>query len=355
MGLRHIVLLMVLSRIGLANFAWMDTVVTAVRSEACFRSYAGQALEPKEKARELFYILTNLRKINEDPALEHFVEGEVVKRMLKNIEEGKPIKMYIACFPAKSPNHKTKTLGADADLAEEIAMERLNSVVRAMNQIHPTELMLVSDGRMFADTWWSNDAAVDNYQAQLKKLATTPNLQVIEVNHFFPGLTPAQARDKTMQDYAPTVEEVRDSFTDPARLRLYQAFSRFIRDDVPPDDPALVGLSGKKKDQLFKDRAIDDIRRSDALNKLLAERLGKTEGYIRLSIRESTDTPDKLGINLLDGTGQEFTATPWHSVVVVYPDGAYQVMKRDEAEKRNYRLMYRNGRPHHFEAPAALY
>ncbi len=329
---------------------WVDSLLQTLASESCFRSLPSMAARtPEDKATELFYVLTNLRKIDPDSANEKYVSAAIIARFAESIRSGKPIKMYIPCFPAKSPNHAKKTLGSDPDLAEEIAVSRLSAVINAMNEIYPTDMVIASDGRVFGETWWSSDKDVDSYRKGLSAMIQSPQLTVHDLNFYFPGLTPAEAREKLLADYAPSIDEVRASFSDPKRLALYQAFARFIRDDTPPGDPALVGLSNKKIDQLYKDRAIDDMRRSDALNKFLAKKLVDEEGYIRLSIRDSTDTPEKLGINLLEGEGQEYTGSPWHNVIVVKKTGRYLVMKRAEAEEGGYRLVFKDGKPHHFE------
>lgn len=344
---------------GLGPMGIRDPLIDTIASEACYRGFHGLAnSSPHNKARELFTLLTHLRKISEEGDVERSVEAAVVAKFERAIREGKPIQMYIPCFPAKSPNHVGKTLGPNPDLAEQIAINRLRAVVDAMNQIHPSKLIIASDGRIFADTWWSTDKEVDSYRDELRAMLHTPNITLMDLNDYFPGFTAQQARDHILTKYGPTVEEIRQSMeSDPKRLALYLAFSKFIEGDTPPNDPALVGLSSNAKKRLYKERALEDIRRSDALNNFLVEHFVDQQGFIRLSIRDSVDTPDKIGINLLDSSRQEFSASPWHSVITIFPDGSYKPMKRSEAEQAGYRLVHVNGRPSHFEAqdmPAPL-
>ncbi len=330
-----------------------DSVIETLLHERCALGVLNFAdLDPHFRAKELFSLLTHLRKISEEPQIEKHVEAAVVAKFEDAIRTGKPIQMYIPCFPAKSPNHVGKTLGPYPDMAERIAVERLSAVIDAMNRIHKTELVIASDGRMFADTWWTSDSKVNIYRDELRAAIKSPQVKLLDLNQYFPGLSPEQGRDKIMREYAPSVEEVKKSIeTDPERKALYLAFIKFIEGDTPPDDPALVGLGSNAKKRLFKERAIEDIRRSDALNKFLVDYFVKEKKFIRLSIRDSVDTPDKIGINLLDSKEREFSVSPWHSVIVVFPDGRYEPMKRSEAEAKGYKLIYRNGRPDHFEAP----
>ncbi len=304
------------------------------------------------QAEKLVDALSKLRKPVDDPKVEAKIREGLIEKMGSTMATGKPIRMYIPCFPAKSPNHAKKTLSPHADLAEEIAIQRLSEVIEEMNQIYPSELLIASDGRMFSDTWWSTEEKTDMYRQELISLIKTPHIRVADLDLYYPGLTPQQAREKVLTEFGPTPEEIDAGIrSDDTRKNLYLAFTRFIQDDTPPDDPALVGLSGKKQKELFKERAREDMRRSDALNNMLIQRLMNEQGYIRLSIREQQDTPEKIGINLLEGEGQEFTGSPWHNVIALKDDGSYYVLKREEAEARGYELIYKDGKPHHFRVP----
>lgn len=68
------------------------------------------------------------------------------------IEHGKPIRMVLPAFPAKSPS-RDKTLSHLPDHGEELALRNLNELCKRIGQIYEpgARIVICSDGRVFAD------------------------------------------------------------------------------------------------------------------------------------------------------------------------------------------------------------
>lgn len=70
------------------------------------------------------------------------------------VERGESVKMLLPGFPFKSPNHRTKVLGALPDLGEELALKRLDSIAAKIDTVyeHGAEIHITSDGLVYNGT-----------------------------------------------------------------------------------------------------------------------------------------------------------------------------------------------------------
>jgi hypothetical protein len=72
--------------------------------------------------------------------------------MDRNVRAGRPIRMVLPAFPAKSPN-SDKVLGHLPDLAEELSVGFLEALCARIGEVYPpgAHLVICSDGRVFND------------------------------------------------------------------------------------------------------------------------------------------------------------------------------------------------------------
>lgn len=72
----------------------------------------------------------------------------------KFVSEKKPVLMCLPAFPFKSANKAYKVFGTLPDKAEEIALDRLNSMCKRITAIYPpgAQLTIISDGLVYNGT-----------------------------------------------------------------------------------------------------------------------------------------------------------------------------------------------------------
>jgi L-tyrosine isonitrile synthase len=109
--------------------------------------------------------------------------------------------------------------------------------------------------------------------------------------------------------------------------------------------PAFEGMARNAIQNQARIAAYRVIQRSNAWSRLLAQHLPHA---VRLSIHPQLRVSEKIGIRLV--AGDDGWATPWHSVVLKQGERV-SLVPRARAEQLNAALIFRNGRPSHFELP----
>lgn len=71
------------------------------------------------------------------------------------VSEGVPVQACLPAFPFKSANKVYKVLGSLPDKAEELALERLNTLCKRVQDIYPpgASIVIISDGITYNGTW----------------------------------------------------------------------------------------------------------------------------------------------------------------------------------------------------------
>lgn len=86
--------------------------------------------------------------------LESYADGflSVIGRF---VSEGACVKACLPAFPFKSANKVYKVLGSLPDKAEELALERLNTLCKRVQGIYPpgASIVIISDGITYNGTW----------------------------------------------------------------------------------------------------------------------------------------------------------------------------------------------------------
>jgi pyoverdine/dityrosine biosynthesis protein Dit1/AcrR family transcriptional regulator len=266
------------------------------------------------------------------PKVLHFVAAE------------KPIHFVLPAFPAKSPNHQ-KTIGKLPDLAEEIAIQTLQSLCDEIQAIHPpgAKVTICSDGRIFSTLVGVEDAEITAYVAHLRNFIQHTgirNIEVLNLEDLLPELPIDQARRSVLEEYSEPLDRLHDRLTtSPSFLQLFNGIHRFITEDRLVLNPH---ISPSKTKETAKGIALQVIQHSNAWTRFLTQLYPEA---LRLSIHPYAAHSEKIGIRLTKA--MDNWLTPWHGAIVLQEDG-YMLMKSREAIAQGARLVTHEGRPHHF-------
>ncbi|MGP3979938.1 L-tyrosine/L-tryptophan isonitrile synthase family protein [Streptomyces sp. KR80] len=263
-----------------------------------------------------------------------------------SVESGAPIVFVLPGFPCKSPN-PSKVLGVLPDMAEELALDFLDSLCRRIGEIHApgAHVVICSDGRVFSDLINVPDEHVTAYHSTLQRIIDGRHAQTL--SQFSIDDLPRMRclphdRMRRMLDeiYAEAPEEIRREVRGGGEpLRLYRAITRFLF-----EDGLTPGRHGSRRalQRDARQRAYGVIRRSRAWGALVADRYPSA---VRLSIHPQSCGSAKFGIRLT--AENDDWLTPWHGVAVEM-DGRFVLRGRAEAERIGARLVHRDGRPSHY-------
>ena len=250
-------------------------------------------------------------------------------RIQSFIDRGAPIQLVLPAFPAKSPNPR-KVLGRGPDMAEWLALRSLRELLAQIAVVHEpgAELVLCSDGAVFADLVGVSDAEVRSYRRELEGLARSLELRVrvFDLDDAFALPSAARARTQLMSRYGGTVEELRErSANSIATRRMVDGIHRFLfEDDLGRGEP---GTRSQLK-RATHERAHEVVLRSEAWSNLVAAAFPRA---LRLSIHPQLPVSAKLGIHLIDT--DDAWLTPWHGCAVLDGD-RFRLMRRADAEER---------------------
>lgn len=276
-----------------------------------------------------------------------------LRQVISTIEEYRPITFVLPAFPAKSPN-PAKVLGTLPDMAERLSLEFLSSLCKQIQKIYSpgAEVILCSDGRVFNDVIGINDTDVTNYQQELALLIKETSFSFVStfnLDDMYSDLTFDQMRHRLMEQYGESLETLKDAVCKGSKTpcsieneevhRQYCGITRFLVEDaIHPGQTH----SRNAVQKTCRHHAYVVIQRSRAWSALIAEHFPDA---VRLSIHPQTCGTSKLGIRLMEG---ENWMTPWHGVAVNV-GGSFVLLKRAQAEELGAHLVYREGRPSHYE------
>ena len=109
--------------------------------------------EPTETAKQILAIIFEYALNKFDDSVQRLATG--TPKFLQVIDQfvnaGTQLDMCLPAFPFKSANKVYKVLGALPDKAEELALERLNSMCRRIKELYPpgARLTIISDGLVY--------------------------------------------------------------------------------------------------------------------------------------------------------------------------------------------------------------
>lgn len=261
------------------------------------------------------------------------------------IDAGEPVQLVLPAFPAKAPN-PAKVLGRLPDMAEWLALESLNQLLDELSEAHPpgAELIICSDGHVFADVVGVSDADVAAYRRGLEEMIHelgAGRVRVFGLEDAFGVKQPAEARQLLLDNYSVSLEEIRARASrSPVHSAQLDGIHRFLFEDEVVRQP---GLTRSQARRLTRERSYEVVRRSEAWGQLVAAAFPRA---LRLSIHPQPDISAKIGISLLPT--DDAWLTPWHSAAV-FDGERVRLMRRHEAEALGAAVVEEEGRPSHME------
>jgi pyoverdine/dityrosine biosynthesis protein Dit1 len=264
------------------------------------------------------------------------------------LDAGEAVLLALPAFPAKAPNAR-KVLGKLPDLAESLALESLRSLLDEIGEAHApgAQLVICSDGHVFADAVGVSDADVAAYRRELQRMIDETGdarIRIFGLEDAFGTKSPAAARKLLEGAYAMPVSAIHErARRSPIHGAQLDGIHRFLFEDEVVKSPGLSRTQARKQ---TRERAYEVVRRSEAWGQLV---LAAFPRALRLSIHPQPDVSAKIGISLL--ATDDCWLTPWHGVAVLGGESA-RLMHRADAEKLGAALVIENERATHMELPA---
>jgi pyoverdine/dityrosine biosynthesis protein Dit1 len=205
---------------------------------------------------------------------------------------------------------------------------------------------------VFSDAVGMRDEDVTAYQDQISSMIMELSLETISIfnlDEWCSGMGFPQMRKNLTEKYAESIEVVQEKVrlgkdenadSDCRELhRLYCGITRFLVEDAMHPGQQKSRSAIQKECRL---RAYEVIQKSGAWSRLIEDQFPHA---VRLSIHPQGCGSQKLGLRLM---GPDGWMTPWHGVAVK-KDGQFLLLKRNQAEKLGAQLVFKNGRPSHYE------
>jgi pyoverdine/dityrosine biosynthesis protein Dit1 len=274
-------------------------------------------------------------------------------KIIRAIERHEPIPMVLPAFPAKSPN-RDKTLSHLPDLGDKLALRSLHGMCDQIRAIYEpgAELMICSDGRVFADLVRIPDEHVTEYGQLLREHAREElgeTVSFLDLDDIFEGVNDFDSlREELLIGYGESLRELKIRIKqDPAALAMYCGITRFLFEDFL-GLPEFEGMSRRAVQKQARRFAYRVIQRSNAWSRLIAARHPHA---LRLSIHPQPRVSEKIGVVMIPS--DDVWRTPWHAVAVETEQG-FRLMPRHEAEKLSSSLIFVDGRASHYREAAAV-
>ncbi len=307
-------------------------------------------------AEKIFSHIIKFRRRCND--IQHYTEEEEEQKLRDNhlpfinhfVKNNEKIIFVLPAFPVKSPNQE-KVIGKLPDMAEKLSLEFLNSLCEDIKAYYKpgAEIIICSDGHVFADLIKVTDLNVNNYQLHLEKMISeigAKNLSTFNlsmVSFFKSEKTDYDGlREELIKGFSQSEDEIKTQLLESeSGLELYRSITRFLfEDSYHPDYQGSKSALQKNA----KSRACGVIQRSWAWGNLLCKIFPDA---VRLSIHPQSVHSPKLGIHMLPT--KDDWLTPWHGVSIKV-NGKFVLMKRKQAEEIAAQLVYNDGQPSHFVA-----
>ncbi|MCJ1419552.1 hypothetical protein MMC32_005907 [Xylographa parallela] len=278
------------------------------------------------------------------------------------ITAGKRVDMCLPAFPFKSANKVYKVFGILPDKAEELALERLNTMCVRIAEVYApgAELTIISDGLVYndllgipdRDTWAYGEAlramAVEkgfthiNF-SRLKDLVKFPLPEtfgeityVANATNFRRFLLNKYGKDDLDIDH--------EIATKPDTLMTYRGYRRFLESDLQYIFPTGKNRTSSRYKRDVKYLAKEMLIRGYAFAGAVKNAF---PNHLRLSIHQSTGE-HKVSMSLLH-TKTGFT-TPWHCSVALMADGEWLSAPMGDFKKDpTLEIVYEDGRPSYFQ------
>ncbi|GFF76268.1 hypothetical protein IFM47457_04106 [Aspergillus lentulus] len=277
------------------------------------------------------------------------------------VAAGTRIEACLPAFPFKSANKVYKVLGSLPDTAEELALDRLNTMCARVREVYPPGLQvtIISDGIIYNDLLCISDQDTWAYGEALRKMAAQKQFKYIVFSRIKDLLDIPLPEKMSEIVYVANCTTFRrlllnkygrvgldidhEIASNPDTKLTYLGYKRFLESDLKYIFPRGAHRSAHSYKRDCKYIAKQMLIRGDAFAQAIRTSF---PNYLRLSIHESVAST-KLSISLLN-TKTGFT-TPWHCSVAQLADGEWISAPMGEFSKDDrLELVYADGRPSHF-------
>ncbi len=237
-------------------------------------------------------------------------------------------------------------LGKRPDMAEQLGLEALARVLDEIGDVYApgAELVLCSDGGVFADLVGVSDADVGRYREGLEALIDEidpERIRFFGLEDALGAAKPAAARAQLVERYGASLEALRERAASvPSIAATIDGIHRFLVDDLRGAEPTLSRSQAQKR---ARPLAYEVVRRSEAWGRLVAAAFPDA---LRLSIHPQPDVSEKIGIHLIET--DDAWLTPWHGVALREGE-RFRLVRRADAEARGAVIVEEDGRPSYME------
>uniref|UniRef100_A0A0B7KRU7 Carrier domain-containing protein n=1 Tax=Bionectria ochroleuca TaxID=29856 RepID=A0A0B7KRU7_BIOOC len=278
------------------------------------------------------------------------------------VAEDKRIEACLPAFPFKSANKVYKVFGDLPDKAEELALDRLNSMCERIQAVYPPgcQVTIVSDGITYNDLLSISDRVTWAYGDALEKMAKKKKFHSIafsKMSDLIDIKLPENLREITyvancttfrrllLNKYGRTDLDIDNEIaTNPDTKLTYLGYKRFLESDLKYIFPrgAERTANGYRRDckYLAKQMLIRGYAYAGAAKDAYPN-------HLRLSIHESIGF-NKVSVCLLN-TRTGFT-TPWHCSVAQLANGEWISAPMGEFSRDDrLEIVYEDGHPSYFK------
>jgi len=261
------------------------------------------------------------------------------------MESGKPIAMLLPAFPFKSPNPK-KTIAGHFDMAEKLALEKIHNFCESVKRFYPpgVAFVLVSDGRVYNSQFEISLESVLSFQQAVKENCNSEYITIVGLEDFFPRTSVADKRDVLLRLFGQTIEFVKERIkNDPDFNRVYCGFKHFMMEELHFPHKTTWKIKRDKSSEHAKEM----MRSNDVYGRLLECLFPH---HIRLSIHPHSNV-SKVGIQMTPIVpGADFQwGTPWHNCALLRKNGEWQLIRKNMAMSRGYKLIENGSLPYYLE------
>ncbi|SCV47714.1 probable ABC1 transport protein [Fusarium fujikuroi] len=275
------------------------------------------------------------------------------------------VEMCLPAFPFKSANKAYKVFGILPDKAEEIALDRLNTMCIRIGEIYQpgARCTIISDGVVYNDLLSIPDRDTWAYGEALRKLASDKRFQHISFSRIRDLVDlplPAEMHEIAYVANATNFRRAllnrfgKDNIDidqeiekDPDTKMTYLGYRRFLESDLKHIFPVGNGRTANSYRRDVRYLAKQMLVRGYAFAAAVKNGF---PNHLRLSIHQSTGE-NKISLSLLN-TRTGFT-TPWHCCVALTATGEWTSAPKGEYLKDpNMQIIYENGRPSYFQEVA---
>ncbi|WP_018693771.1 L-tyrosine/L-tryptophan isonitrile synthase family protein [Algicola sagamiensis] len=250
----------------------------------------------------------------------------------RQLEKNNPISFTYIGFPAKSPN-RDKTISHLPDMAEFLALSRLNHLTESVQSIYPpgAKVVICQDGHVFNDILQIPDQQVDDYVHALQAICHENQLTGIsftQLGQYFPKANNyEEQRAQFIRSSPMMLEDIRQSIRHKTMENmLFKGIHRLMYEDLIGLEPDHSRTYHRNQ---AKDLALSVMHRYIAWEYFIHHQFPDAVHFSPhpLSIEFS-----RIGLQLVPS--HDSWATPWHHAAIL--DGsAYSLVKYKSAVKKN--------------------